>query len=99
MKKLLTILFLCVSMFPLSAQNLQDLSFGTDSTFEVITWNIEWFPKNGTTTVDSVRKALESLDADIIACQEIGDTNVWKQMIATLPDYESVFVDRNHSYN
>lgn len=91
MKKLLTILFLCVSMFPLSAQNLQDLSFGTDSTFEVITWNIEWFPKNGTTTVDSVRKALESLDADIIACQEIGDTNVWKQMIATLPDYETVF--------
>jgi exonuclease III len=78
-------------MFPLSAQNLQDLSFGTDSTFEVITWNIEWFPKNGTTTVDSVRKALESLDADIIACQEIGDTNVWKQMIATLPDYETVF--------
>lgn len=91
MKKLLTIIFLCVSMFPLSAQNLQDLSFGTDSTFEVITWNIEWFPKNGTTTVDSVRKALESLDADIIACQEIGDTNVWKQMIATLPDYETVF--------
>lgn len=91
MKKLLTILFLCVSMFQLSAQNLQDLSFGTDSTFEVITWNIEWFPKNGTTTIDSVRQILASLDADIIACQEIDDTVVWKQMIATLPDYETVF--------
>lgn len=91
MRKLPIVIFLCVAMFQLSAQNLQDLTFGTDSTFEVITWNIEWFPKNGTTTIDSVRQALESLDADIIACQEIGDTNVWKQMIATLPDYETVF--------
>jgi endonuclease/exonuclease/phosphatase family metal-dependent hydrolase len=90
MKKLSIILFLCVSTLQLSAQ-LQNLTFGTDSTFEVITWNIEWFPKNGTTTVDSVRRILQSLDADIIACQEIGDTNVWKQMVATLPDYETVF--------
>ena len=38
----------------LYAQSLSDISFGTDETFEVVTWNIEWFPKNGTATADSV---------------------------------------------
>ena len=28
-----------------STQNLDDLYFGTDSTFDVVSWNIEWFPK------------------------------------------------------
>jgi hypothetical protein len=32
-----------------NAQNLNIPAFGTDSTFEAITWNIEWFPKNGQT--------------------------------------------------
>lgn len=91
MKKLY-ILFLCgILGLAVNAQNLSDLSFGTDSTLEIITWNIEWFPKNGTTTVDSVRQIIEALDADIIACQEIGDTNVWKQMVNSMPEYETFF--------
>ena len=91
MKKLHFFLLLSMLSLTLSAQNLSDLSFGTDTTFEIITWNIEWFPKNGTTTVDSVRQIIEALDADIIACQEIGDTAVWKQMVSAMPDYETVF--------
>ena len=44
------------------SQNLSDLSFGTDSTFDVVTWNIEWFPKNGAATIDSVSKIIETID-------------------------------------
>ena len=91
MKKLYFLLTTSVFSLTLPAQSLSDLSFGTDSTFEIITWNIEWFPKNGSTTVDSVRRIIEALDADIIACQEIGDTIIWKQMVNSMPDYETVF--------
>ncbi|MGB0863799.1 MAG: endonuclease/exonuclease/phosphatase family protein [Saprospiraceae bacterium] len=92
MKKLYIVIILFAIMPQLIAQkSLENLSFGTDSTFEVITWNIEWFPKNGSVTVDSVRKIVEALDADIIACQEIGDTNIWKQMVDSLDGYETYF--------
>lgn len=92
MKKLYIIIVLFAIAPQLMAQkSLANLTFGTDSTFEVITWNIEWFPKNGTITVDSVRKVIEALDADIIACQEIGDTNIWKQMVDSLDGYETYF--------
>ena len=76
----------------LYSQNLSDISFGTDSTFEVITWNIEWFPKNGSMTVDSVSKIIESLDADLLGLQEISDTTICRQMINNLPGYE-LFMD------
>ena len=53
---------------------LGEISFATNSTLEVLTWNIEWFPKNGMLTVDSVGKIIESLHADLIGIQEIDDT-------------------------
>ena len=73
-------------------QGLNDLSFGTDSTFDVITWNVEWFPKNGLNTVDSVNKIIRALDADIIGLQEIDDTSLCRQMINDIPGYE-LFMD------
>jgi endonuclease/exonuclease/phosphatase family metal-dependent hydrolase len=76
----------------LNSQSLGDISFGTDSTFEAVTWNIEWFPKNGSTTVDSVSKIIESLDVDLIGIQEVDDTVLFRQMIDSLPDYE-LFMD------
>ncbi|MBT3216471.1 MAG: T9SS type A sorting domain-containing protein [Candidatus Marinimicrobia bacterium] len=73
------------------SQSLSDLSFGTDDTFEVMTWNIEWFPKNGQTTVDSVSAIIQSLDIDLYAFQEITDTTLFKQMIYDIDDYEYYF--------
>jgi len=67
------------------------MSFGTDSTFEVVSWNLEWYPKNGTNTLDSVRKVIEAIDVDVIACQEISDTTLLKQMVDSLDDYEVYF--------
>ncbi len=73
-------------------QSLADISFGTDSTFEVVTWNLEWFPKNGTVTVDSVSKIIEAMDVDLIGLQEIDDTTICRQMINNLPGY-NLFMD------
>ena len=77
MKELILIFTLSILGFSTHAQSLDDLSYGTDSTLEVMTWNLEWFPKNGLNTLDSVRKIIEALDVDIIACQEITDTTLF----------------------
>lgn len=74
------------------SQTLENLSFGTDSTFDVVTWNIERFPKNGITTVDSVSKIIEQLDVDLIGIQEIDDSTKFRQLIDNLNGYE-LFMD------
>ena len=75
----------------LNAQSLEDLQFGTDSTFEVVSWNIEWFPKNGQSTADSVKTIIQSLAADVYALQEIDDTTLLKQVVSTIPGYTCHF--------
>ena len=71
----------------LNAQDLDELYFGTDETFEVMTWNIEWFPKNDQITVDYVTQIIQALDVDILAIQEVDDTNMFNQMLNGLPEY------------
>lgn len=96
MKQLLTNslspIFFLLLCGQLCCQNLSDINFGTDSTFDVVTWNIEWFPKSGSVTVDSVSKIIEYLDADLIGLQEIDDTTICREMINNLPGYE-LFMD------
>jgi endonuclease/exonuclease/phosphatase family metal-dependent hydrolase len=50
------------------------LEFGTEATLEVVTWNLEQFPKNDAITVDLVARAIRAIDADILALQEISSS-------------------------
>jgi len=50
---------------------IEDLFFGTDSTFDVLTWNIQEFPKNGNTTISYMIQIINALNVDVIALQEI----------------------------
>ena len=52
-------------------EGFQSLNFGTETTLEVVTWNIEHFPKNGNATVEYITQIIRGLDADIYALQEI----------------------------
>jgi endonuclease/exonuclease/phosphatase family metal-dependent hydrolase len=70
------------------AQTFEDLEFGTEETLDVITWNIEWFPKNGGTTTGYVKEIIEGLAADVYAIQEIDDTTAFKTMVNLMEDYE-----------
>jgi len=91
MKTLLTsLIFICLTN-QIIAQNLSNISFGTDSTFEVISWNIEWFPKNGQTTANYVQTILTNLQADVYALQEIDDTTLLKSVVSNIPSYECYF--------
>lgn len=91
-KKILLFSFLCqLFLVETKAQNFDNLSFGTDSTFEVATWNIEHFPKNGNSTLDYVQQIIDKLDVEIIAVQELKDTNDFKSMFANIPEYKGYF--------
>ena len=74
----------------LSAQTLNDLYFGSDTTFDIISWNIEWFPKNNN-TASEVQEILAQLEADVYALQEIEDTTLLKQVVSNIPGYECYF--------
>lgn len=75
-----------MSTFFLNAQ-IEELSFGTEDTFEIMTWNIEHFPKNGQTTVNYVSEIIEALDVDLIAIQEVENVNYFEQMVGSLSSY------------
>jgi len=81
----------------LNAQNLGDLSFGTDSTLELITWNIENFPKKGVTTVNYVANIIEKLDVDLVAIQEIEGTGRFGQLVQKLDGWDGFYVDAEYS--
>lgn len=77
------------------AQRLRhDLSFGDDQRLEVVTWNIEWFPKVRNATPDYVAAIINRLDADLYALQEIGDTSRLRQAVHGLADY-AVYMPAN----
>jgi len=71
-----------------SSQTIQDLTFGTDSTFEVMSWNIEWFPKDDQVTIDYVIEIIEALDVDLIAIQEVDSVELFEQMVDDLALYD-----------
>ena len=64
MKKLLLIL-LCLLLTGAS-QSLNDLSFGSTDNLDIITCNLEWFPRNGQTTIDSLTSAISKLEVNNI---------------------------------
>ena len=73
------------------SNDFENLSFGTDDALDVITWNIEWFPKNGNTTIEYVTEIIEYLDVDVIAIQELDDISSFNEMLNDLPDFSGYY--------
>ena len=86
--KILIVFLLNISIF---SQDLENLSFGDDSSLDIATWNIEWFPKNGQVTVEYVTQILQQLDLDILAMQELDDTDMFDQMLNELTNYTGYY--------
>ena len=73
------------------SQDLEDLSFGDDNSLDIATWNIEWFPKNGDTTVEYVTQILEQLNLDVLAIQEVDDRDMFDQIFNELTNYTGYY--------
>jgi endonuclease/exonuclease/phosphatase family metal-dependent hydrolase len=61
---------------------------GTDTTLEVVTWNLEQFAKAGDATVEYVVQVIEGLDVDLVAMQEIYSRTQFNAVLAGLEGYE-----------
>ena len=59
------------------------LPFGTDSTLDIITWNIETFPKRYNTT-QTVYEIINVLEVDIISLQEIQNESYFIELVNEL---------------
>tara|TARA_B000000475_G_scaffold261670_1_gene246521 strand:- start:338 stop:1204 length:867 start_codon:yes stop_codon:yes gene_type:complete len=59
------------------------VSFGSNQTLDIITWNIEWFPKHEN-TISYVSDFILTLSPDIVALQEISDQYSFDFLIESL---------------
>lgn len=96
MSKILTTLALSLFVLQTFAQNFEDLNFGTDSTLEIMTWNIESFPKNNEITTNYLSQIIQALDIDIIAIQEIDSTEFFTQLVNNLDGYDGYYGDNSY---
>lgn len=95
-KTLLLFLFLFAYGSKAYSQNFPDLHFGTDETLDIITWNIEWFPKEGQTTINNVKGIIKALDAEIIAIQEVDSKSSLQLLLNQLDDYDGYYLNDDY---
>lgn len=96
MKKTLLVLCVFISSLQLYSQEFSNLSFGSDSTLDIVSWNIEWFPKNGQTTINNVKGIIKAMDAEVIAIQEIDNKNSFQQLLNELDDYSGYYLNGDY---
>jgi endonuclease/exonuclease/phosphatase family metal-dependent hydrolase len=68
--------------------DLNELTLGTAATLEVVTWNIQNFPKMGSNTVDYLEELIIQIDADIFCLQEIQDLARFTLLDNALNDWD-----------
>ncbi|MCH2215687.1 MAG: endonuclease/exonuclease/phosphatase family protein [Flavobacteriales bacterium] len=74
-------------------EDLINLEFGTLENFDVATWNIEFFPKDGQNTIDYMVELVEELELDVIAIQEIDNAERFQDLIDLLQGYDGFYQD------
>ena len=70
---------------------------GSDNKLEVMTWNCEFFPAAGDSTIIAMSEIIRDMDVDIIAFQEIKKAAWFEKVIKTLPAYSYV-ISSNSSF-
>lgn len=66
-----------------------------DSTFDVVTWNVEWFGSDSRgpdpdIQVANVIKVIETIDAELYAFQEISNRGLFLEMASSLDNYRGI---------
>ena len=89
MSKMMIVLCIFLFIFSCAENKIINSSgfsfnFGTSETLDIVTWNIENFPKQNGSTVDYLTELIPLLDVDILALQEIGDDDYFNQLVDQL---------------
>ena len=70
-------------------------ALGSDDKFDIITWNCEFFPTADDKTISALSEAIQDMDVDVIAFQEIKKVGWFGLLMEKLPNYD--FVTSKHS--
>ena len=65
-------------------------SFGSDSTLDIMTWNVEHFPKSYQNTVEYMAHAIVQLKVDVVSLQEIESTVYFNNLVNQLNELDSL---------
>ena len=89
-KNILVILFISGCAFIDRDYPDHDNKFhGTDETLDIVSWNIENFPKIDS-TIELLAPIIDSLNVDIIALQEITSSNSLNELTNQLSNWEAI---------
>jgi endonuclease/exonuclease/phosphatase family metal-dependent hydrolase len=64
--------------------------FGSNSIFSLVTWNVEYFPKQNVQTINLMAEIIVDLNVDIFGLQEITSTFYFNQLIDKINDLDSI---------
>jgi 2',3'-cyclic-nucleotide 2'-phosphodiesterase (5'-nucleotidase family)/endonuclease/exonuclease/phosphatase family metal-dependent hydrolase len=65
-------------------------SLGKPEQLEIVTWNLEWFPAAGNTTLEAAAETIQEWGVDMVALQEIKNINAFAKLMSFLPDHDFV---------
>lgn len=64
---------------------------GTPQSLDIITFNVEGFPKEGYTSVTAVAALLKTIDPDVVALQEVASEGDFNRLVALMPGWSGAF--------
>jgi endonuclease/exonuclease/phosphatase family metal-dependent hydrolase len=64
---------------------------GTETTLDIVTFNLEGFPKNGYNSVIMAASLLNTINADVYALQEISNKAGFDQLLKLMPGYTGLY--------
>jgi endonuclease/exonuclease/phosphatase family metal-dependent hydrolase len=70
---------------------------GEKNYFEIVTWNIRWFPDKGTKTINLVKDIIRDIDVDMIAVQEIASISAFNTLLDSLDGWQGVLSPDQYS--
>ncbi len=83
-----------------SAPILQDIPvFGNPNQVEIVTWNIEHFPKRGDLTRAYLATIIDQFDIDVYVLQEIESISEMQALVDVIPDYQFIKAEQNNQLN
>lgn len=81
---------------PVDVDLLEVPTFGQENMVEIITWNVENFPKFGITTISLMKTFINNFSADLYFFQEIENISALEDLIDELDDYGLVIASGSH---
>ena len=64
---------------------------GTASTIDIISFNVEGFPKAGYTSVTALSALVKAMDPDIVALQEVASEADFTRLVKLTPGWSGIF--------